>query len=156
MEKTGNEPKVAVQAPHSKKKKAKKASAEVKKVEVVKVKATDDSGSVQPTSKEEIDSIFSKKKLASPLNSSTKGNTDSVEGPTGDSKTVKSKGRFTTKKASSVTVSISQKRKSSDSQPKPNKRTAEGYAVYKEEDLGWNKKNAGGTSLCPFDCSCCF
>ena len=36
------------------------------------------------------------------------------------------------------------------------RRTAEGYRVYRAEELGWNKANAGGTPLCPFDCDCCF
>lgn len=36
------------------------------------------------------------------------------------------------------------------------KKTAEGFAVYKEEELGFNAKSAGGTDLCPFDCKCCF
>ncbi|GJP42603.1 hypothetical protein CLOM_g2148 [Closterium sp. NIES-68] len=43
-----------------------------------------------------------------------------------------------------------------DAESKPRKRTQEGYRVYGEEELGWNKKTAGGTALCPFDCDCCF
>ncbi|CAI5457620.1 unnamed protein product [Closterium sp. Yama58-4] len=43
-----------------------------------------------------------------------------------------------------------------DAESKPRKRTEEGYRVYMEEELGWNKKSAGGTALCPFDCDCCF
>ncbi|CAI7752724.1 unnamed protein product [Closterium sp. NIES-53] len=43
-----------------------------------------------------------------------------------------------------------------DAESKAGKRTEEGYRVYKEEELGWNKKSAGGTALCPFDCECCF
>ena len=39
---------------------------------------------------------------------------------------------------------------------KPRRKTEDGFSVYTEEDLGWNKKNAGGTNLCPFDCDCCF
>jgi hypothetical protein len=39
---------------------------------------------------------------------------------------------------------------------KPRRKTEDGLAIYTEEDLGWNKKNAGGTKLCPFDCDCCF
>ncbi|EJD07218.1 DUF1764-domain-containing protein [Fomitiporia mediterranea MF3/22] len=37
----------------------------------------------------------------------------------------------------------------------PRKRTEEGFLVYKEDELGI--RDAGGhTSLCPFDCDCCF
>lgn len=35
------------------------------------------------------------------------------------------------------------------------RRTEEGYAIYNEEELGFNKKG-GDTDLCPFDCDCCF
>ncbi|CAI5499868.1 unnamed protein product [Closterium sp. Naga37s-1] len=43
-----------------------------------------------------------------------------------------------------------------DADSKARKRTVEGFRVYKEEELGWNKKTAGGTAQCPFDCDCCF
>ncbi|MCO5583970.1 hypothetical protein L7F22_037888 [Adiantum nelumboides] len=39
---------------------------------------------------------------------------------------------------------------------RPRKKTNEGLSVYTEDELGWNRKDAGGTPLCPFDCSCCF
>lgn len=38
---------------------------------------------------------------------------------------------------------------------KSRKRTEEGYAVYTEDELGLGSKG-GDTSLCPFDCDCCF
>ncbi|XP_047978562.1 uncharacterized protein C6G9.01c [Salvia hispanica] len=38
----------------------------------------------------------------------------------------------------------------------PRKRTADGLAVFSEEELGIGKPDAGGTALCPFDCDCCF
>ena len=34
------------------------------------------------------------------------------------------------------------------------KKTNEGFAVYSEKELRINQ--GGGTSLCPFDCNCCF
>jgi len=37
----------------------------------------------------------------------------------------------------------------------PRKKTEEGWSVYKEDELGINA-DAGDTSLCPFDCDCCF
>lgn len=36
------------------------------------------------------------------------------------------------------------------------KRTEEGYAIYKEDELGLTKKGGGDTADCPFDCDCCF
>lgn len=36
------------------------------------------------------------------------------------------------------------------------KRTEEGYAIFKENELGANKKDAGMTADCPFDCDCCY
>ncbi|KAI0004166.1 hypothetical protein BJV74DRAFT_809509 [Russula compacta] len=37
----------------------------------------------------------------------------------------------------------------------PRRKTDEGFAIYKEDELGI-KAEAGGTPLCPFDCNCCF
>uniref|UniRef100_A0A0D6R5H7 DUF1764 domain-containing protein n=1 Tax=Araucaria cunninghamii TaxID=56994 RepID=A0A0D6R5H7_ARACU len=44
----------------------------------------------------------------------------------------------------------------SDPPPKPRRKTNDGYTIYSAEELGFNKKDAGGTPLCPFDCECCF
>ncbi|PON76680.1 hypothetical protein PanWU01x14_033660 [Parasponia andersonii] len=41
------------------------------------------------------------------------------------------------------------------SDSRPRKKT-EGFSIYTEEELGLNNPDAGGTPLCPFDCSCCF
>lgn len=38
----------------------------------------------------------------------------------------------------------------------PRRRTAEGLAIYAADEISWGKADAGGTPLCPFDCSCCF
>lgn len=40
--------------------------------------------------------------------------------------------------------------------PGARKRTNDGLTVYAEEELGFGRKDAGGTPLCPFDCQCCF
>ncbi|KAK4769138.1 hypothetical protein SAY86_027288 [Trapa natans] len=40
--------------------------------------------------------------------------------------------------------------------PPPRRRTNDGLAIYSAKELGVNKPDAGGTPLCPFDCSCCF
>ncbi|XP_038897937.1 uncharacterized protein C6G9.01c [Benincasa hispida] len=36
------------------------------------------------------------------------------------------------------------------------KKTGDGLIIYTEEELGFGNPDAGGTPLCPFDCSCCF
>ncbi|KAM3337758.1 putative protein C6G9.01c [Capsicum galapagoense] len=36
------------------------------------------------------------------------------------------------------------------------KKTADGFSLYTEEELGIGRSDAGGTPLCPFDCDCCF
>lgn len=43
-----------------------------------------------------------------------------------------------------------------DAPSRPRRRTNDGLTVYTEEELGIGKEDAGGTSLCPFDCNCCF
>jgi len=37
----------------------------------------------------------------------------------------------------------------------PRRRTEEGFAIYKEDELGISPEG-GDTPLCPFDCECCF
>ncbi|TFK76958.1 DUF1764-domain-containing protein [Pluteus cervinus] len=37
----------------------------------------------------------------------------------------------------------------------PRKKTEEGWAVYKEDELGISNEG-GDTPLCPFDCECCY
>ncbi|EOA21726.1 hypothetical protein CARUB_v10002169mg [Capsella rubella] len=32
----------------------------------------------------------------------------------------------------------------------------DGLKIFKEDEIGFNKANSGGTRLCPFDCNCCF
>lgn len=44
----------------------------------------------------------------------------------------------------------------SDRPSRQMKRTGDGLTIYTEEELGIGKADAGGTSLCPFDCDCCF
>ncbi|XP_040997433.1 uncharacterized protein C6G9.01c [Juglans microcarpa x Juglans regia] len=43
-----------------------------------------------------------------------------------------------------------------DPPSRPRKKTNDGLAIYTEEELNISKADAGGTPLCPFDCSCCF
>ncbi|GMI97951.1 hypothetical protein like AT5G11760 [Hibiscus trionum] len=44
----------------------------------------------------------------------------------------------------------------SESSSRPRKKTADGFTIYTEEELGISKSDAGNTPLCPFDCDCCF
>lgn len=44
----------------------------------------------------------------------------------------------------------------SDLPSRPRRQTQEGLTIYTAVELGIGKSNAGGTPLCPFDCSCCF
>lgn len=39
---------------------------------------------------------------------------------------------------------------------KKRKTTAEGYRVYKDDELRLFDADAGMTDLCPFDCECCY
>ncbi|XP_031500349.1 uncharacterized protein C6G9.01c [Nymphaea colorata] len=43
-----------------------------------------------------------------------------------------------------------------DPPPRVRKKTADGLTIYSAEELGFDNPDAGGTALCPFDCSCCF
>lgn len=98
----------------------------------------------QPSStRAEIDAIFSRKGKGRKSAVQTQGKSTSAKGAT--------------KKARSDAG----KNGTGDSKPtsapkRPAKRTLDGFAVYKEEELGWNKKDAGGSAACPFDCDCCF
>ena len=66
-----------------------------------------------------------------------------------------------TKKPKKSKQNIKKKRKESTgvenfSASRSRKKTADGFTIYTEEELGINKADAGSTPLCPFDCSCCF
>ncbi|RZC57534.1 hypothetical protein C5167_004833 [Papaver somniferum] len=39
---------------------------------------------------------------------------------------------------------------------RPRRKTNDGFTIYSETELGIANSDAGGTRLCPFDCSCCF
>lgn len=125
---------------------AAETDANVEDVEVSeKSKVVEAAPSPKPpiSTRAEIDAIFSRKE---------KGRKSAVQAV---SKSTSAKGA--TKKASSE----AEENRIGDSKPtsapkRRSKRTLDGFAVYKEEELGWNKKDAGGTAACPFDCDCCF
>ncbi|KAI3956944.1 hypothetical protein MKX01_000978 [Papaver californicum] len=43
-----------------------------------------------------------------------------------------------------------------DPPSRPRRKTNDGLTIYSETELGITNSDAGGTRLCPFDCSCCF
>nr|DAD44480.1 TPA_asm: hypothetical protein HUJ06_002710 [Nelumbo nucifera] len=87
---------------------------------------------------QEIDEIFSNKKLKKAEEQQMeKATEDGIEKP----KKKKKKNKFP-KKDGFV-----------DPPPRERKRTEDGFAIYTEEELGIVKSDAGGTPLCPFDCS---
>ncbi|KAJ4833276.1 hypothetical protein Tsubulata_013206 [Turnera subulata] len=94
----------------------------------------------------EIDEIFAGKKRKKPEQQKLRGDGD-VKKEEGKQKSTKvnrkkrvedKEGRFT------------------DPPARSRKKTGDGLNVYTEEELGFNKADAGGTRLCPFDCDCCF
>ena len=98
----------------------------------------------QPIStRAEIDAIFSRKGKGRESAVQTVGKSTSAKGATKKARPEAEKNRIGDSKPTSAPKRLS-------------KRTLDGYAVYREEELGWNKKDAGGTAACPFDCDCCF
>ncbi|XP_011097115.1 uncharacterized protein C6G9.01c [Sesamum indicum] len=51
---------------------------------------------------------------------------------------------------------VSKENQFTDTPSRSRKKTADGLAIYTEDELGIGNPEAGGTSLCPFDCNCCF
>lgn len=91
----------------------------------------------------EIDEIFAGKKRKKPVPEKTKKpNEDSNSKPKKMKKYKKGKGF--------------EDEDPVDSSSRPRKKMQNGLTIYREEELGFNKADAGGTPLCPFDCSCCF
>lgn len=105
----------------------------------------------------EIEEIFASKKKKK-KESDPELNNPSVEGTNEEQKKVKKKKKTTTKmKEKSKSKTNSFKADGfSDPPSRPRRRTQDGLAVYSAEELGLGKADAGGTPLCPFDCSCCF
>ncbi|CAN4105161.1 unnamed protein product [Withania somnifera] len=92
----------------------------------------------------EIDEIFAGKKRKKPDNQE-KSSGSAVSEPKKLNKNKEKSGRI-----------IMKDEALSEPARKPRKKTADGFSLYTEEELGIGKSNAGGTPLCPFDCHCCF
>lgn len=108
-----------------------------------------DSKSPKPVN--EIDEIFQatkfKKRKQKPSQETEQNEPEKKAKNDGEGKKGKKKG----KKSGSTRVL--------DEEPEANarrRRTADGLAIYSAQELGFGNTDAGGTSLCPFDCSCCF
>ncbi|XP_071730357.1 uncharacterized protein C6G9.01c [Rutidosis leptorrhynchoides] len=140
----------------SKKSSSKQPKPALQKPSVPKEKPSSTTG----TFGQEIDDIFSKKRKK-PEQQKTKKRVQSVAGKptkmnkeTGeDSKDVSSvtrKNKRNNSEGSNVDMF------ESEQTARPKRKTADGLAIYKEEELGIGRADAGGTRLCPFDCDCCF
>ncbi|KAL3678210.1 hypothetical protein R1sor_021166 [Riccia sorocarpa] len=106
------------------------------------------SKATKKSSKSEIDEIFGskKRKVVAGDSSAAANGTEEVKKKKKKVKSsdVVTQGQKTSEKSASASTGISKKK------------TLDGFTVYSEDEIGWNKKNAGGTPLCPFDCECCF
>ncbi|GAB4837122.1 hypothetical protein Ancab_002033 [Ancistrocladus abbreviatus] len=92
---------------------------------------------------DEIDAIFSSKKRKNPGKQQVERTDDNADGK--PEKMLKKKGGKGSRGSGL-----------SDTPSGSRRKTQDGLAIYTEEDLGINRKDAGNTPLCPFDCSCCF
>ncbi|XP_009616621.1 uncharacterized protein C6G9.01c [Nicotiana tabacum] len=93
----------------------------------------------------EIDEIFAGKKRKKPEQlEKSKSSGDSITEP---KKLKKSKDKSSNSRVPNVL---------SEPPRRQRKKTADGLTIYTEEELGLGKSDGGGTSLCPFDCDCCF
>jgi len=107
----------------------------------------------------EIDEIFAKTKKAK-----TRDVKGSKPAKSVSPDSYKDDNEHAAKASSEVNDSIKKKKKTKkldgkewrDPPPRPRRKTNDGFTVYSAEELGFNKKDAGGSSLCPFDCDCCF
>ncbi|KAG7037726.1 SPAC6G9.01c, partial [Cucurbita argyrosperma subsp. argyrosperma] len=91
----------------------------------------------------EIDEIFAGKKRKKPeVQEAKKPKQDALDRPM----KLKNKKRDETQPRNDFVDPPSQGRK----------KTGDGLKIYTEEELGIGSADAGGTPLCPFDCSCCF
>ncbi|KAM0070535.1 hypothetical protein Hdeb2414_s0001g00014251 [Helianthus debilis subsp. tardiflorus] len=98
---------------------------------------------------QEIDEIFGKKRKKPEEQKTSKSN----KKPSKDSKDDES---VTRKKKKSKSGGSNVDMFENEAVAKPRRKTADGLTIYREEELGFGKADAGGTRLCPFDCDCCF
>ncbi|MBA0747662.1 hypothetical protein Gogos_004559 [Gossypium gossypioides] len=90
------------------------------------------------------ESVPEQKNSASKMAGSEKPNGDEISKPK------------SSKKKSKKSKETNREGGFNESSSRPRKRTADGFAIYTEEELGISKSDGGSTPLCPFDCDCCF
>ena len=121
----------------------KSSSKKAKQLQENNVVEEEKPSSAQKKASSEIDEIFAgKKRKKSEPEKTEKPNED----VTGNPKKMKKKKKDKESNDNGFTEPPS----------RPRKRTNDGFTVYREDELGIDKADAGGTALCPFDCSCCF
>ncbi|GLJ49048.1 hypothetical protein SUGI_1034740 [Cryptomeria japonica] len=97
----------------------------------------------------EIEEIFAKAKKPKNVKSSNLRITSAIKNDKPDEQDIKSSSEVSDKKQKNG-------KGWPEPPPKPRRKTNDGFSVYSADELGFNKKDAGGTPLCPFDCDCCF
>jgi hypothetical protein len=104
--------------------------------------------------KSEIDDIFGQKKRKKVEGEDEQAAAKKKDKETSEVVKLNSKGELVKPKKPQVAKSA--KSAPAAAAPTSRRKTEDGFTVYSAEELGFNKKNAGGTKLCPFDCDCCF
>ncbi|KAL8209862.1 hypothetical protein R6Q57_006594 [Mikania cordata] len=97
---------------------------------------------------QEIDEIFSKKRKKPEQQKTCKLNKKKGKDSKDDE-------RVTQKKKKNKSGGSNVDMFENEQPARPRRKTADGLAIYTEEELGFGKADAGGTPLCPFDCECC-
>lgn len=110
---------------------------------------------VKAKAKSEIDDIFGQKKRRMAEGEHDEAAARKKERENSEVVKLNSKGELVKPKKPKV-ATASAKSTPAAAAPTSRKKTEDGFTVYTAEELGFNKKNAGGTKLCPFDCDCCF
>ncbi|CAN1340297.1 Uncharacterized protein C6G9.01c [Linum perenne] len=122
-------------------------------------------GQVEPRSRQtgtkkkavnEIDKIFSGKKRKDQSQGRKKRKSQSQEKIDSSSELKKTKSTEKKGKKKKSFQEEEERRFTGTGGGKSRRKTADGLTIYTEEELGMTKSEGGGSSLCPFDCDCCF
>lgn len=112
---------------------------------------------VKAKAKSEIDDIFGEKKRKKAEGEDDQAAAKRKERDNSEVVKLNSKGELVKPKKPKVgKPAASGKSTAAAAAPVSRKKTEDGFTVYTAEELGFNKKGAGGSKLCPFDCDCCF
>jgi hypothetical protein len=143
-----------VQESERKKKKKVKAKAKSEIDDIFGQKAQVDESEKKVKAKSEIDDIFGQKKRKKVEGEDEQAAAKKKDKETSEVVKLNSKGELVKPKKPQVAKPA--KSAPAAAAPTSRRKTEDGFTVYSAEELGFNKKNAGGTKLCPFDCDCCF